>query len=245
LVGRSCGAGIAINCLAKLAHYNENKEYFEGTAIRSKNDADMILQKINDGAFVLTAPFLHVRKANTIATSSEWLSAITLAGVTATIGSSLPKDTVDSSAVRCGLFAAGTAAAYYAVGDYLKKAYAQGIVAYVLPYVTGGHFDPFHEDPLQSVEQLRGKLTCPKLLHFHKEDRVLENPDEDTIKLYDALKDDKTHIIITNDGWHNSRSKQFASELQKFDKKYFNKDNVNMSDTQPSVEELRKKIYAT
>src|SRR5260221_596665 len=64
LVGRSCGAGTAINSLAKLAHYDENKDYFEGSDIRSKDDADKIMQKINNGAFIATAPFLHVRKAN-------------------------------------------------------------------------------------------------------------------------------------------------------------------------------------
>lgn len=243
LVGYSCGAGTAINCLAKLAHYDENKEYFKGTRIHSKDDADKIMQKINDGAFVATAPFLHVCKANAVAQQSEWLSAVTIAGATAVVASSLSKDKVDSRAAQFGLFAAGSLAADYAVGDYLKKTYAQGIVTYVLPYITGGHFDPYHEDPLQSAEQLRGKLTCPILLHFHKQDGVLGNPDEDTIKVYDALKDDKTHIIITDDAWHNSRSQQFTSELEKFDKKYLKNEHVNMRDTQPCVEELRKKIY--
>ncbi|HEX4068613.1 MAG TPA: hypothetical protein VHX42_00805 [Candidatus Babeliales bacterium] len=243
LVGYSCGAGTALNSLAKLAHYDENKEYFKDTTIRSRNDADMIMQKINNGAFVATAPFLHIRKAKSIASVGESLTAITIISA-AMVGTDLcSKNKVDSRAVRFGLGAAGSFAAAYVVGDYLKKIYAQGLVTYILPYITGGKFDPHHETPLQSVEQLRGKLTCPILLHFHANDKNLENPDEDTIKVYDALKSDKTHIIITDDAWHNSSSLQFMNELEKFDKNYLKGERVDMSATQPSVEELRKKIY--
>ena len=248
LVGLSTGAGTAINCLSKLANYDKNKEYFEGSLIHSKEDADTIMQKINNGAFVATAPFLHIRKANGIAIPSKILAGATVAGLTAGacyFGPSLCKDSIDPQIARWGFVAAGIAA-YYAFGDWVKKLYGNGIVRFIVPYVTNKHFDPHHETPLQSVEQLRGKLTCPTLLHFNEQDRVLENPDEDTIKVYDALKNDNTHIIITNDGWHNGPSAQFYVHLNKFNKKYLKKDEgIDISATQPSVEDLRKEIYAS
>lgn len=251
LVGRSCGAGTALNCLAKLANYDKNSEYFNGSGISSKGDADKIMQKINKGAFVATAPFLHVRKANGIAIPSKILAGASVAGATAAAcyyGPSLCKNSVDPEVAKWGFLSAGLAT-YYAFGDCIKKMYEQGIVNWIVPSVTNGHFDPRHDTPLQSVEQLRGKLTCPKLLHFNAQDWVFENPDEDTIKVYDALKDDKTHIIITDDAWHNSRSHQFAAELKKFNQKYLKDQNdmqvnIDMQVTQPTVKDLRRQIHA-
>jgi len=262
LVGRSCGAGTALNCLAKLANYEKNREYFNGSQIASSEDAQKIIAKINNGALIKTAPFLSLRKANAIAIPSSVLAGATMVGVTAAascVGPSFCEGTMDSEVAKWGFLAAGVAV-YYILGDCIKNAYAHGIVRWIMPKISNNNFDPHHADPLQSVEQLRGKLQCPMLLHFNKNDKVLENPDEDTVKVYDALKGDKMHIIITDDSWHNGDSSQFNAALNKFNAQYLKdekkstkkndtlvhqtKNGLRIIDTQPTVQELRTQIRA-
>jgi len=188
---------------------------------------------------------MGLRKANAIAIPSSILAGLTVAAGTAAAYHYAPsvfEEVADSDVVRAAVVGIG-AATYYAIGGWIKNMYAQGIVHQIVPRVTNGHFDPTHADPLESVESLRGKLTCPTLLHFHQKDVVLENPDQDTIKLYDALKGDKTHVIITDDAWHNAPSQQFGKELKDFNEKYFNGQPLDKKETQPSVDELKQKIY--
>ncbi len=83
LIGRSTGAGTAENLLALLINYDQNKSYFAGSKIRSQADADKIINAINKGGFVSTAPLLSLRKTKAVDTPSGYLAAATIAGLTA------------------------------------------------------------------------------------------------------------------------------------------------------------------
>lgn len=243
LVGRSCGGGTAINCLAQLTHYDP--AYFQGTKVTSKEDADKIVAAINSGAFVQTAPFLGLRKANAVAIPSAILAGATFTAATAAAYHYAPsafEENVSEDVAKIGILGLG-AATYSLFGNFLKNMYASGITRTILPYLTNYNFDSSHPEPINEVEKLRGQMTCPMLLHFNKQDGVLENPDADTIKVYDALRGDKTHIIITDDSWHNGHSLQFTKELQDFKKKHLDSKDVGQQTTQPTVDQLKKQIY--
>jgi hypothetical protein len=248
LVGRSCGAGTAINCLAKLSDFENNKEYFKGSSITNKKIAEDILAAINNGAFVATVPFLGVHKAKAIAISSALLSAVTCVGATALAYRYAPQmcDGLDNNVVQLGALWTGLLG-YATFGDSIKRLNAKLICHTIIRMISNGHYNPFHIQPIDAVEQLRGKLTCPILLDFCKNDGVLENPDADTIKLYDALKGDNTHIILTDDGWHNCMPDSSRSMLESFNEYYFNDGKNNMeewkTESQPSTEQLRQQIY--
>ena len=245
IVGYSCGGGTADNCLAQLLNYDP--EYFKDTKITSQAEADKIIAAINNGALIQTAPLLAVRKSTIVSEPSTYFANATFA-----IGTFLAWNYVSSALeghvsqnnINMGTLLAG-AATYSLCGDQLKKTYSSLIKHVAVPLVTNYHFDPNHPEPIDEVQRLRGKLSCPILLHFHKKDEVLENPDDDTIKVYDAFKGKRTHIILTDDGSHNRRSQQFMSELHKFNQKYFDDKDLNLKDTQPTIEELKKQIYPT
>lgn len=256
LIGRSCGAGTAFNCLAKLTDYDA--KYFEGSAIKNKEEAEEIIAALNNGALINVVPFLSLRKANAVAIPSNWIAGLAVAVSTLAAyrlkGSSFMSEHVGLAGTKFGFFAIG-AAAYSMFADLLKKICASGIVRWIVPMVTGYKFDPHHVEPIQSIELLRGKLTCPILLQCCGNDRVLENPDNETIKMYDSLKGDKTHIVITKKGWHNDLPMEFFGAFNNFKNRYINnseKKNENygvnvqkdvMANTQPTVDELREKIY--
>ncbi len=243
LVGYSCGAGTGLNGLAALLNYDP--DYFKGTKITSKAEADKIIAAINNGALVDTGTFLSLDKYKPVSTASTYLSHATLAAGTlaawSICSSALEGKTSQSNINLASLISAS--AVYMLFGDQLKKSYSSGIKYEIAPRVTNYNFDPHHPEPINEVEKLRGKITCPILLHFHKNDGVLENPDHDTIKIYDALKGEKTHIIITDDGSHKKQSQQFIDELHKFNEKYFKCKDLDLKYTQPTVDELKKQIY--
>ncbi len=90
-------------------------------------------------------------------------------------------------------------------------------------------------------------------MHFCMNEDILEKPDEDTIKFYDALRTDnerKTHIILDYDGSHNSSLASFRKAECEFVKKYINSDEdcfdfeETFLNTQPTIEELRNKIFS-
>lgn len=244
LVGRSCGAGTALNCLEKLANYNDNSAYFNGSKINSQEHAQKIIAAINNGAFVATAPFLSLKKANAVAVPSAIVSGLTFTAATTAAyyyGSDMVAN--DPEVAKLSLMGTGLLA-YCLMGDCVKNMVASGIIKTIVPLISNGHFDPSHQEPLDAVEGLRGKLTCPILLHFNAQDGVLENPDYDTVKVYDPLANENAHIIITNDSSHNGVSKQFRGALGDFKEKYFDRNNAtDLSETQPTINELKKKIY--
>lgn len=243
LVGRSCGAGTALNCLEKLVNYQDNVAYFQNSKVDSQEKAQAIIAAINNGALIETAPFLSLKKANAVAIPSAIASGLTFAAAT-TAAYYYGSDMVahDPEAAKLGLMGTGLLA-YCLMGDCVKNVYASGIVNTIVPIMSNGHFDPSHQQPLDAVDGLRRKLTCPILLHFNAQDGVLENPDYDTIKVYDALAGDNTHIIITNDAGHNSCSSQFQNALTNFKTKYLDGGMVDLSKTKQTVAEFKNKIY--
>jgi hypothetical protein len=247
IVGRSCGAGTVFNCLAHLFDYDQ--DYFKGSKISSKEDANKILQAVNNGALITVVPFLGLHKANAVAMPSKIMACGTIGAIMGMVyykcGSFFLNECVGPIATRVG-FSAATLTMGSLFVDCFKNLYAAVIVHGIVPPITGNKFDPLHVRPIESVEKLRGKLTCPILLQFCQNDKVLESPDSDTIKVYDALKGDKTHIIINNDGWHNELSYKFFYLWKAF-KNFYISSNDNTKDslkgTQPTIEELRRQIY--
>jgi hypothetical protein len=243
LVGNSCGAGTADNCLAALVSYEKDKNYFEGSTI-SGEDAETIMAKINNGAYISTAPLMSLRKVGYVSEPSALLTSGTIASSAMFAyycASFLHKKIAKSSAGRFGFLVAGMAT-WYLCQEYLNDVYDQAIVNWIVPYLTNYNFDPNHAEPIQSVELLRGKLTCPILMQFHAQDGVLEGPDADTIRRYDALKGENTYIVITNDSWHRGRSQQFQAVLDDF-KKILGGEKIESTMLQPSVDELREQIF--
>ena len=108
------------------------------------------------------------------------------------------------------------------LGDYIPKLYTAAITRFYLPQRTHYHFDPTYPTPLESVNRLQGKFSCPMLLHFNKNDGVVADPDEDTQKLCDAIENKKTHVLISTDAHHDKSSKQFVRALEMFKSHYFN-----------------------
>jgi hypothetical protein len=139
------------------------------------------------------------------------------------------------------------------LAKHLKNRYSHAILYHALPAITHYHYDPCHISPLENVEQLRGKLTCPILLHFHLRDGILDDPDEDVIQFYDAIKNDRTHIIITTDAWHKQHSVQWKEAIEIFQSHYFptNDETAALTDkqwiswckkTQPTNAQLREQM---
>jgi hypothetical protein len=127
----------------------------------------------------------------------------------------------------------------------LKYIYACAIDITLMP-VIGGRYNPFHIKPIAAMQALKGKIQCPVLIHCCKNDGVIANPDEDTIKLYEAFKNnDQTHILISDDANHERSSRQYAKIKKIFYNKYlYNTVNTAglLKTTQPTIEELRKII---
>lgn len=261
LEGRSCGAGTVINCLDKLINYDQNPDYFATTKIISKSCADEIIAAINRGSIDLTVPFLSLKKAKAVSIPSGYLSTTSIVAACGVahcrgmFGQLLEKMHYNSTSLKNLAVALATGVvAHYTLGSIVKNSWATVIDGVIMPCISRFNYDPFHAKPLDSVERLRGHITCPLLLHVCKNDRVLENPDEDTVKLYDALRtgnESKTHIVLSEptDGWHNAPSFKYLQSKKAFNTKYGlhgeqcnDKNNNTLLDTQPTPEELRLKI---
>ncbi len=241
LVGRSCGAGTAINCLEKLINYDP--KYFEGSKITTAKQAHEIVNAVNNGAFIATVPLLHLKKVNVISISSTIMGGLTYAG--AILGGHLysKTDRMDSNRemMKLALLSAGLMT-YYATSDLVKNFYSSLLIRFIVSKLSNNYYDPNHQHPLDAIEKLRGKLTCPILLHFNRHDGVLEDPDSDTIHVYELLAGDKTHVIITDDASHNEASLQFMKVLSDFKSKYMDGNDVDLSATQPTVDEFKKQV---
>lgn len=134
---------------------------------------------------------------------------------------------------------------YWALDNIIKQVYIYSMVNWMAPRITNYNFDPNHTDPLQAIQLFDGKLTCPILIHQHEKDGIVKDPDQDTIDMYEALaKHGKTHILITTDSWHNAGSEQLLQTVKSFINKYFGGNlQVDMSETQPSLDELKQQIF--
>jgi len=248
LVGRSCGSGIIINFLAKLITFDESKEYFKDTKITSCADAHAIFSAINNGALIMTASFLDMHTVRSLIFSGDLLVAASFLGCLAGIhyADSYPYKKIFS-------FAGAGILTKYFFGSHIQKKITAVLVKIGMPLLTQYKFDPFHITPFESLNILRNKLSCPIFLHFHEYDEVLAYENEHIIQTYDALKNGKTHVIITTDGQHSDgMSDQLAQSLYLFKIIYSNQYN-NQHDnymkikkwmimTQPTIGVLRKKL---
>jgi hypothetical protein len=243
LKGRSCGAGIAINCLYQLFYYDP--VYFEGTAIKSKEDAEKIVNAVNRGALELTVPLLSLKKTKIIDTASNiggyGIAAATVGALFYTMGAAaLPP---------VGLVSASYAAykLIWTVGESLKKVSTYSSNKYLVPTISNQHYDPEHIAPIDAVPFLKNCIKCPVLLHFCKNDGVLANPDEDTVKVYECLREGNetnTYILITDDDGHNNAplNGQYARFHSKFEDMVYHFDGV-ITENRPTVAELIKQIF--
>lgn len=244
LSGRSCGAGTAIVCLLKLKKYNP--AYFQGTSIQSKQDAQKIIDAINNGALELTVPFLSIKKAIVVDTST------TIGGygfAAAAVG------TAFCLTGAATLPAVGLASAVYgsyqliqAVGSITKNLSVGSVDEYVVPAISHQHYDSTHIKPIDAVKYLKNIIKCPTLLHFCKNDGVLANPDEDTIAVYESLRmgnEENTYIILTDDDAHNysPSNGQYKTLHNKFKAMVYGQRSDDISEYQPTVEQLRHMIF--
>ena len=124
-----------------------------------------------------------------------------------------------------------------------------------MPAITSLNYNPFHTEPIDAVERLRGLIKCPVLLRFCKQDGVLENPDEDSVHFYAALREGnekKTHVIITRDGGHNSNS----AELKHAESSWITEYDISSRSNEigcrvdhrlpsPTAKEFRSRVFAS
>ena len=239
LRGRSCGAGIAINCLEKLINYDAI--YFKDTAITSQQDAQKIINAINSGALELTVPLLSIKKTKIIDTVSN----IGGYGI-ATVGAGALFYAAGMAALPpVGLVSACYVA--YTVGSSLKGLSVCSSDERLVPIISGQHYDSEHIKPIDAVEYLRRYIKCSVLLHFCKNDGVLTSPDEDTIKVYECFRqgnENNTYIIVTDDDTHNKSpyDSQYQQLSRQFRKMVYYGD-PKVSGNRPTVQELRQQIF--
>jgi len=248
--GRSCGAGIAINTLYHLIHYDET--YFEGSSIASQEDAQKVVAAIQNGSLDFTVPFLSLKKAKAVSVASDIAGKTTLAGLCLYGGM---KSGLFDEWKGVGVVAVGGLLAHRFAGKIFKASYASSI-DHGVHYATGRHYDPSHIKPLDALVHLKGKIKCPVLLHQCMNDGVLVNPDADTVKLYDAMRHEnetQSHIVLSNDeGWHNYPSWQHEVIRNLFRRKYSIQepdggicaasDTDSLDGTQPDLTDLRKTL---
>jgi hypothetical protein len=242
VVGPCLGASIATNCFKKLAQFD--KDYFSGTSIESVDQAQSIINAVNNGGFVAIVPLLDVKKHNAIALPSALLSSLTFAAAT-TFAYSYGSDAIanDPEVAKLSLMSAGLLA-YCATGDYVKNAYAHVIQHLIVPLLSRGNYDPSHESPIDIITDLKEVITGPVVFNFTEQDWVMEWADDDVIKLYEAFAGEKTHMVITNDKGHMEISPKLLEFLESFKEKYVQGNSeVDLSQTQPSIDEFKNKIY--
>jgi len=165
LAGRCVGAGIALNCLKSLVTFNENKDYFEGSLVKSSEDAQSIIAAINKGAFIASVPLLSLERYNAVAVPGSALTALTYAaGSLALMNYGADKILHDVEPdVQQAVGLAGVALASVS-GGYLKDLYTKTIAKFIVPLISRFNYDSNHEQPIDRIEVLKGKITAPVLM---------------------------------------------------------------------------------
>ena len=256
---KSCGAGIAVNGLAKLHDYDS--AYWAGSNIRSKEDASKVFDALNNGLWNLNVPLFDLRKARAMTLLGSGLSKATI-GAACWKAYSLGVFSV-APYVAVPLAIAAAVAANYVAGPLLKKAWIN-MLDLSMFVVTRGNYNPFHIRPIEAALKLRKKLTCPILISQCQHDGLLENPDKSTLKFYEALRDGhehNTHFLLIEDAGHNSFSKKELEVRNAFWIKYDYDEVITYTDkkgnirgvprdvedalkgTQPTLDELRNRIF--
>ena len=200
LMGKSCGGGIILTLLAKLIDYEKDPDYFNGTEIKSKEDAQKVLDAINNGSVHLSIPLLNLKHTN-IPKGIEWLlytgaaflatkyviidnsgtlvtalATLAIAGPLSIVINSISKVTTGQS-VQDGLF------------SFAEQK--------IIPLT--GNFDPNHIKPIDAAKIIEGKLKCPILIHYCETDGLLAHQEEDIAKVAQSLKvnNDKVHVVVS------------------------------------------------
>jgi hypothetical protein len=224
LICRSNGGGVGTNALEKLHFYDENKDYFKGTKIRSVEDVKAILSAVDKGSLVQQAPILDMRTVRAINAASRAFSMATIAAATIAgyyyVGPLIGASKLGWAAAGYGTHLLG--------GTLLKNGYRSLLHNKVLPWITNYNFDPNHMTPLQASARLKGKLKCPIFIHFNRHDGVVSDFDDNAITFAQNLANDKTLICVTDNSSHNSQlPKSYGDGLQYFAFKYLNKPAVS------------------
>lgn len=229
LKGRSCGAGIALNLIAKLVNYQKDSSYFNGTQIQSQEDANKILDSINNGTLHLTVPLLdlnHTRYPQYI----EWVINSLVGGAVAYKSSvncrfngkkSKMLDMITRSTIAVGAMFfthyMTNVASKVTCGSSIQEGLATFIERVLVP--LSGNFDRDHLKPIDAVNIIKDKLKCPTLLHYCKSDEVLSNQEADIKKVYNALKEKNKHVHLVEspvcEGFHNSRESKIHADAEK------------------------------
>lgn len=191
LMGRSCGAGIIINALAKLIDYDNQQLYFNGSAIASKDEACAILNAINSGEIELVCPLLSLEKTVLIKKTSKVAAVCSLSWL-------LGKTCFAKARNACAKFL-DTIIAPSMFHDY----------------------DANHDKPIDLLPIIAGNLKCPILIQVCKNDGVVANSSDDIALLYAALRkgnEQHTYIFVSTDAWHNSISPSYLIFKKQADK---------------------------
>lgn len=208
LVGRCVGAGIALNCLKSLVDFENNEDYFVGSFVKFSEDAQKIIKAINNGAFIVSVPLLSLEKYNAIAMPSALATALTYAA-----GMSLLMNSGDEGMFsdRLQTIFAGIILAEWSAAGCVKKFYTKIITTLIVPLISRLYYDPRHEQPIDRIEILKGKITSPVLLHFLEQDGRIQWLDDDLKRLLDAFKGENARLLITDDVGHMQMSPKFLS----------------------------------
>ena len=253
----SCGAGTALICLSKLANYESDTAYFQGTSIKQK-DAQNIINAINGGGVRLSLPFLSIKKTVPVALAADFLSLCTFAGVIYwcllhfTLFAAPGRKYGKVKGILCSTLAIGL---YYKNSLEVKDLYSSLIDILVVPCLTSFHYNPFHIKPIDAVEGLRGKITCPVLIQCSSDDGLVVN--DDIWKVYDVFKaGNKNNVYISVSDAH-THFNYFEDKMHMEIKKYFERYVCNVGDMADSrclvpdiidrlqsttVEELKRRI---
>ncbi len=225
LYAKSCGAGIALNLLAKLIDYEKDPDYFNGTEIKSKEDAQKILDAINNGTIHLSIPLLNLKHTN-IPKGVEWGTYAVIAGISAKCV--MPDNLGTLATALATLAIAGplsvvtNAITKRVSGQSVQDGLFSLAERKIIPLT--GNFDPDHIKPIDAIKIIEGKFTCQILIHRCGTDLLLSHQEEDVAKVVQSLQvnNDKVRVVVspTGKGFHYMDSNEHRQAEEEFKKKY-------------------------
>ena len=267
LEAKSMGAGILINCLYKLVHYE--KDFFKSTDI-SQQDATDILAAVNRGKIALSTPALSMQKTCIVAFFSQCASYST---IFFTCGFAAWKKWLfaewfeinlpDKNVQIVGFFIASMMM-ISACGRILENMYGNFIDRYIIPLATRGNYNPYFIKPLEAAKQLAPHLTCPVLIHCSRNDEIVIN-DKEMADLFHAFfyrykpvkgsfkvykKKFPTYYLLSDDDTHDRNNDQynlirnyFLSKTPKQFSKFSQHPSIDSSVDEKKVKKLSYIFY--
>ena len=222
LHGLSMGAGTGINFLYALVNYKNNPTYFNETGIKNQDDVSRIITSIQNGGIELTVPCLSTKKTNAVAISSRILGYITITGICGLLYFFSLRHRLSSYVIpqaKLPIFLLSTFIINYILRSSAKNSYSFLIDRFIIPRISHFHYDPKHIKPIDAMQGLRNVFKCPVLIHCSMQDGVLENPDKDTVALYECFyegNEKNTFIVLSKDGSHNEASQEYMKVQREF-----------------------------